>query len=1212
MPDAPNPPPSPRRGRKAAAPAHGAAGAPAKAGGVHVWSFEPVFGGWRVSKARPCPICGRDHKCRVSAEGAVACGRVQKKAEGFAVGAVRQGADGARYGAVRYRPPGGGSGIGAPVWAPFDDAAGRPREPAELTAEAWAERGRILGLEKQAKRDLARGLWRDVQARGDAAVDHPMVREYLRGRGISPDWFPDGRVPACLRFAEQAPLWYDFQRKDGTKHPLITGYADGAPVWRELADVPPPSSGGPGMVAAVWSPNDRAPERGGTLRGLHVTYLKREADGTVAKHVRRAVPPRNWIGSCDGFVPFAGVGATKEDPYPRGVLITGEGLESTASGYVASLNAFTAWALLSDNGVHDLENLLPPEAGTPKLHTVIHLVDLDRLTTAARKRPTISRTGQISAAEVKARLEALRPGLSFHPVFMRAEHFGPGALARPLVRLAGLEPGSPEAELAAAGGLGCAVRLAPDGAWEEHQPIDPTVGVDWNDALRAVGDPELVGAAIIDGVDWEANAARARAWCDAHGGSPLAPGALPSVAIAPPSAGGPGPLARIGPRGVDTSAGAGAPPGGGDDGGRGGVGGGDAGGGDDGGDDRGGDDPLYAGLQWWEVEEKVGEDGEIRRHRRLCVSSRGVDRARLFLLQCCRVAGERRFRVAYWAGRWYWWSGGVWQHVDDVTMASRVTTWLMEFWHARETRDGLRFSRVDPSERAVGEVLAKIAHETLVRVDALPAWLPDNLGEDGTPLWGSAFRTMTDPRERRRRRDEPPGDFVVDELGMIRLSWLVELWGWRDRPDGAGGREDLERLRHTPSLLTAATLPYALPLEDLAFACLNRGWTEDLHRRHCPTWWRALRDWCGVEGAQEPTPDARARIRQLGLMFGYSLSGSRVLEKIFVLPGPTRSGKGVLEEALLASHGVECVGPTTLTALGQQFGLVDLVGKTVALMSDAHVSAFTNAGSCVENLKLISGNGLVRVEPKFGEAMKARLQCQFWAMMNDEPDKLQDNSGALAGRNVIWPFTRSFLGKDDYRVKAGVKGEGAGIGAWALAHAAELFAMERPEIGMTELAQEQAEELRTTSSHMDGFARDCLECEPQGLAGVGMLLRFHPEREVELRVLYNAYLHWCRRHDRRPYGHNKLIGKIRPLVDGGLRTPRPKTDDGKRPTTVVGIELRTEIPPEWRDAPPPPEARPRAPTAGTAAAASNGAAAKADRGDDDGAAVWLAGGVAPP
>lgn len=100
--------------------------------------------------------------------------------------------------------------------------------------------------------------------------------------------------------------------------------------------------------------------------------------------------------------------------------------------------------------------------------------------------------------------------------------------------------------------------------------------------------------------------------------------------------------------------------------------------------------------------------------------------------------------------------------------------------------------------------------------------------------------------------------------------------------------------------------------------------------------------------------------------FGYVVSGRLDLHKIALLVGPTRAGKGVTARILGALVGTENVAGPTLSSLNHDFGLAPLLGKTLAVVSDARLNG-RNANVVVERLLSISGEDTLTVNRKYRE-----------------------------------------------------------------------------------------------------------------------------------------------------------------------------------------------------------------------------------------------------
>ena len=121
---------------------------------------------------------------------------------------------------------------------------------------------------------------------------------------------------------------------------------------------------------------------------------------------------------------------------------------------------------------------------------------------------------------------------------------------------------------------------------------------------------------------------------------------------------------------------------------------------------------------------------------------------------------------------------------------------------------------------------------------------------------------------------------------------------------------------HTPALFNVVSVPFAYD-EDAPPPA--RGWSS---------WIRS-------------GPTTRSRSMLLQEYIGYILSGRTDMQKMLLLIGPTRSGKGTIARMLAALVGRGHVVGPTLASLGTNFGLSPLLGRPLAVVSDARLSSTT-------------------------------------------------------------------------------------------------------------------------------------------------------------------------------------------------------------------------------------------------------------------------------
>jgi len=97
----------------------------------------------------------------------------------------------------------------------------------------------------------------------------------------------------------------------------------------------------------------------------------------------------------------------------------------------------------------------------------------------------------------------------------------------------------------------------------------------------------------------------------------------------------------------------------------------------------------------------------------------------------------------------------------------------------------------------------------------------------------------------------------------------------------------------------------------------------------CPLWKRFLVEIFEAENINDIS------IKILQEIFGLLLTPETVYHKIFAMIGPKRSGKGTILKVLQALLGRSEVTTTNLTQLPTQFGMQNLISKSVCIVPDA-------------------------------------------------------------------------------------------------------------------------------------------------------------------------------------------------------------------------------------------------------------------------------------
>lgn len=240
---------------------------------------------------------------------------------------------------------------------------------------------------------------------------------------------------------------------------------------------------------------------------------------------------------------------------------------------------------------------------------------------------------------------------------------------------------------------------------------------------------------------------------------------------------------------------------------------------------------------------------------------------------------------------------------------------------------------------------------------------------------------------------------------------------------------------------------------------------------------------------------------------GYSLVADTSQQKMLLMVGPKRSGKGTIGRVLTRLVGAgNVVGPTT-SSLAGSFGLQPLIGKSLAIVSDARFSG-ENVGVVVERLLCISGEDTLTVDRKFLGSVTMKLPTRFVFLTNELP-RMNDASGALAGRFVILRLIKSFYGQEDTTLTQQLMAELPGILVWAIEGLKRLRA--RGHFVQPKAVSDAVQEMEDLASPVLAFVRDCCE------VGVG--------RRTWIDEMYEAWKRWCESDGRNTVTSKQVFGR---------------------------------------------------------------------------------------
>jgi putative DNA primase/helicase len=227
----------------------------------------------------------------------------------------------------------------------------------------------------------------------------------------------------------------------------------------------------------------------------------------------------------------------------------------------------------------------------------------------------------------------------------------------------------------------------------------------------------------------------------------------------------------------------------------------------------------------------------------------------------------------------------------------------------------------------------------------------------------------------------------------------------------------------------------------------------------------------------EILPNDQESIDALQELFGYILSGDTSQQKMFLLVGASRSGKGTINRILQALMGGTGHASIPLGSFGEQFALQPLLGKSLATIPDARIDRRSHVG--VERLLAISGEDTLDVGRKNTTTLNSvHLKVRFLFLTNVLPE-LADPSGTIATRFIVWWFAQSFLGREDRELFGKLCVDLPKILRWSIVGYRRLQA--RGHFTQPEAGAAKARDILHRASPITGFIDSHYVLDPNGI-----------------------------------------------------------------------------------------------------------------------------------
>ncbi len=417
------------------------------------------------------------------------------------------------------------------------------------------------------------------------------------------------------------------------------------------------------------------------------------------------------------------------------------------------------------------------------------------------------------------------------------------------------------------------------------------------------------------------------------------------------------------------------------------------------------------------------------------------DPHRLARVNLDRYRDEHGGHLVFWCSEWWKYRRGCYQTIEKDSLKAKVNAAIR-----REFEDRWR----EEEERRIAKELATGEEQKREPIRKVKSGLVNDVIE--------AMKSLA------IKSDSIEMPCWLPDKSVPRLVSLRN--GLLDLDALFAGQSDCLR-PHTPEWFSRVQLPYEFDPAAI-----------------CPHWQAFLEDVFNGD---------RESIVALQMWFGYLLTQDTSLQKMMMIIGKPRCGKGTISRTLNAMLGRESVCTPTLGNLAVPTELHGLIGKSVALINETRLSDRADKDVITERLLSIVGEDAQDVQRKYLTTMHSvRLALRFTMFSNVIPS-LNDSSSAIVKRCLVLVMPNTYYEREDRGLTDRLKTELPGILLWSIAGRQMLN--EAKEIKQPESGREIIKLFKSLSSPVSVFIEsECVEGDTC---------------EVETRELYEHWCRWC-------------------------------------------------------------------------------------------------------
>lgn len=227
--------------------------------------------------------------------------------------------------------------------------------------------------------------------------------------------------------------------------------------------------------------------------------------------------------------------------------------------------------------------------------------------------------------------------------------------------------------------------------------------------------------------------------------------------------------------------------------------------------------------------------------------------------------------------------------------------------------------------------------------------------------------------------------------------------------------------------------------------------------------------------------------------FGYAMTTDTRLQRILIMIGPPRSGKGTVERTGRSTIGDRNVASKNLESFLSPHALEDLPEKTLLAISDSRPDPRLGKRA-VERLLGISGGDPQNINPKGRTHYSVTLPCKIMLASNIIP-AFDDPTGALLSRFLFVQTKQSFAGKEDPDLLSKILAERNEVTWWFLRGLQRLLRNGR----YTEPENDLKRRFKYQNSPVSSFVAECCTLDRDA----------HTAKEA----IWGAFEDWCESHN---------------------------------------------------------------------------------------------------